>query len=294
MIRRFRLKERGKIVDIRYSANAQDFRHYTAEQIRREYLVENLFVPDDIVTVYTHVDRMVTIGCMPVSEQISIDKGTDIWANFGTKYFLERRELGIFNIGGKGTVHLDSDGEFELGFHDCLYVSMGTKEVSFSSKVPEKPAQFYMVSAPAHCPYPTMLIPIEKASKRTFGDQKNASVRTVNKFIHPDVLKTCQLTMGLLQIHENSVWNTMPTHTHERRMEIYFYTEIPDKNVVFHLMGRDDETRHIVVRNNSAVICPSWSIHSGVGTANYSLIWAMGGENQVFEDMDEIETVKLK
>lgn len=280
-------------MDIRYSANQKDFRRYTTEETRQEFLIENLYVANEVVSVYSHVDRMVTLGCMPTSEKISIDKGLDVWKNFGTQYFLERREIGIFNIGGEGTITADGV-KYKLGYKDCLYITKGTKEVYFESTDSEKPAKFYMVSAPAHCSYETKLITIQEAAKKPLGAMETSNKRVINQFIHPDVLKTCQLSMGMTVLEPGSVWNTMPSHTHERRMEIYTYFEIPENNVVFHMMGEGNETRHIVMQNEQAVISPSWSIHSGAGTSNYTFIWAMGGENQAFDDMDVIKTTDLR
>ena len=280
-------------MDIRYSASPNDVKRYTTEELRKEFLIENLYEADSVVAVYSHVDRMVTLGCMPVHETVSIDKGIDIWANFGTHYFLERREIGIFNIGGAGSIRVDGK-VYELGYKDCLYITMGAKEVLFASADPAHPAKFYMVSAPAHRSYETRLLKLADANKRPTGEMETSNKRTINQFIHPAVLKTCQLSMGMTVLEPGSVWNTMPAHTHERRMEVYFYFEIPENNVVFHMMGEGQETRHIVMQNQQAVISPSWSIHSGAGTSNYTFIWAMGGENQAFDDMDEIPTVELR
>jgi len=280
-------------MDIRYAANPRDVKRYTTEELRKEFLIENLYVPDSVVAVYSHVDRMVTLGCMPVAETVPIDKGIDVWANFGTHYFLERREIGIFNIGGEGSILVDGT-VYELGYQDCLYITMGAKEVSFTSKNAEKPAKFYMVSAPAHCSYETRLLRIKDANKKPCGDAATSNKRVINQFIHPDVLKTCQLSMGMTVLESGSVWNTMPAHTHERRMEVYMYFEVPEDQVVFHMMGQGQETRHIVMKNEQAVISPSWSIHAGAGTSNYTFIWAMGGENQEFDDMDTIPTNELK
>ena len=251
-------------MDIRYSANQRDVKRYTTEELRKEFLIQNLYQADEVVAVYSHVDRMVTMGCMPVSEKVSIEKGIDCWKNFRTHYFLER-------------------------YKDCLYITKGTKEVYFESEDPSDPAKFYMVSAPAHTSYTTTFIPIEKAAKRPCGDAALSNKRTINQFIHPDVLKTCQLSMGMTVLEPGSVWNTMPAHTHERRMEVYMYFEVPGDNVVFHMMGEPTETRHIIMKNEEAVISPSWSIHSGAGTSNYTFIWAMGGENMEFDDMDTMK-----
>lgn len=280
-------------MDIRYSCNQRDFKRYTTEEIRGEFLIENLYVANEVTAVYSHVDRMVTLGCMPTTEEVSIDKGIDVWANFGTSYFLERRELGIFNIGGPGTIKAD-DETFHMNYKDCLYITQGTKKVTFSSDDASNPAKFYMVSAPAHCAYKTTYLPIDKAVKRPLGSMETSNKRTINQFIHPDVLPTCQLSMGMTELEPGSVWNTMPSHTHERRMEVYMYFEVPKDNVVFHMMGEGKETRHIVMQNEQAVISPSWSIHSGAGTSNYTFIWAMGGENQAFDDMDNIPTTELR
>jgi len=280
-------------MDIRYSTGPNDVKRYTTEELRKEFLIENLYAADSVVAVYSHVDRMVTLGCMPVNETVSIDKGIDIWANFGTHYFLERREIGIFNIGGAGSITVDGT-VYELGYKDCLYITMGAKEVLFKSDDPKCPAKFYMVSAPAHRSYETKLLKIADANKRPVGEMETSNKRTINQFIHPSVLKTCQLSMGMTALEPGSVWNTMPAHTHERRMEIYMYFEVPEHQVVFHMMGQGQETRHIVMQNEQAVISPSWSIHSGAGTSNYTFIWAMGGENQEFDDMDNIPTENLK
>lgn len=280
-------------MDIRYSANQRDVKRYTTEELRNEFLIENLYQADTVVSVYSHVDRMVTLGCMPVNETVSIEKGMDVWANFGTQYFLERREIGIFNIGGPGKIVADGEA-FSMGFQDCLYITKGTKEVTFQSDSAQNPAKFYMVSAPAHKACKTTFIPIANAAKKPLGTPETSNKRVINQFIHPDVLETCQLAMGLTVMEPGSVWNTMPSHTHERRMEVYTYFGIPENNVVFHMMGEPTETRHIVMQNEQAVISPSWSIHSGCGTANYTFIWAMGGENQVFDDMDGIKTTDLR
>ncbi|MBE2899099.1 5-dehydro-4-deoxy-D-glucuronate isomerase [Pasteurellaceae bacterium 20609_3] len=280
-------------MDTRYSVNPNDFKRYTTEEVRNEFLVQNLFRADELTTVYSHVDRMVTVGCMPVKEEVSLEKGLDIWHTFGTHYFLERREMGIFNVGGEGVIKAD-DQTFEMAYTDCLYITMGTKNVTFSSKNADKPAKFYMVSAPAHKPCKTTFIPMANANKRPMGAMETANDRVINQFIHPDVLETCQLSMGLTQLKPGSVWNSMPCHTHERRMEIYFYFEVPQDNAVFHIMGQPTETRHIVMQNEEAIISPSWSIHCGAGTANYSFIWAMGGENKAFDDMDNLNITELR
>lgn len=281
-------------MEIRYSANQRDVKRYTTEELRDEFLITGLYQADEVVSVYSHVDRMVTLGCMPVKETVSIDKGMDVWANFGTKFFLERREIGIFNIGeGAGTVIADGIA-YHMNRKDCLYITQGTKNVTFASDDAGRPAKFYMVSAPAHCAYETKLITIDEAAKRPLGTLEGCNKRVINQFIHPSVLKTCQLSMGMTCMEPGSNWNTMPSHTHERRMEVYTYFDLPENQVVFHMMGEPSQTRHIVMQNFDAVISPSWSIHSGVGTSNYTFIWAMGGENQEFDDMDNIATPNLR
>ena len=280
-------------MDIRYSASPNDVKRYTTEETRNEFLIEKLFVADEVVAVYSHVDRMVTLGCMPVNESVSIDKGIDIWKNFGTHYFLERREIGIFNIGGAGKITVDGT-VYELGYKDCLYITMGAKEVKFSSDDSAKPAKFYMVSAPAHRSYETKLMKIADANKKPCGEAATSNKRVINQFIHPAVLQTCQLSMGMTVLESGSVWNTMPAHTHERRMEVYMYFEVPEDQAIIHLMGQPQQTRHLVMTNEQAVISPSWSIHAAAGTASYTFIWAMGGENQEFDDMDTIPTNELR
>lgn len=280
-------------MDIRYSCSQRDFKRYTTAEIRGEFLIESLFRPDAVSAVYSHIDRIVVMGCMPVGGGIPIDKGIDVWASFGTQYFLERREAGVFNIGGGGAIRVDGR-LYELGFKDCLYITRGAREVVFSSNDPAKPAKFYLVSAPAHCSYETKLIKIADAAKKPLGASETSNKRVINQFIHPDVLSTCQLSMGMTVLEPGSVWNTMPAHTHERRMEVYMYFDVPEDQIVFHMMGEGSETRHIVMRNEQAVISPSWSIHAGAGTSSYSFIWAMAGENLAFDDMDVIPVPELK
>ncbi|MEL3906225.1 MAG: 5-dehydro-4-deoxy-D-glucuronate isomerase [Treponema sp.] len=285
-------------MDIRYSVNQRDVKRYTSEELRNEFLIEKVFIADDVTAVYSHVDRVVTLGAMPVRQQLNIEKNIDCWKNFGVHTFLERRELGIINIGGNGTVHtVDASGaevNYPMGQLSALYLPMGTKAVSFSSDAADTPAKFYMSSAPAHKACPAKLITREEANKVPLGSAETSNKRIIYQFIHPAVLETCQLSMGCTALDTGSVWNTMPVHTHERRMEVYFYFNIPEDNVVFHLMGEGNETRHIVMQNEQAVISPSWSIHSGCGTSNYTFIWAMAGENRVFDDMDGIKTTSLR
>ncbi len=280
-------------MDIRYSVNQKDVKRYTTEELRKEFLITGLYEADRVNAVYSHVDRMVTFGCMPVSKSLSLDEGIEVYANFGTQFILERREIGIFNIGGAGKIQADGT-DYALGYKDCLYLTMGTKEVLFSSEDAAHPAKFYMVSAPAHRAYENRLLTFADALKRPLGSVEECNKRVINQFIHPNVLPTCQLCMGMTVLESGSVWNTMPAHTHERRMEIYTYFEVPEHQVVFHFMGEPGETRHIVMKNEEAVISPSWSIHAGAGTDSYTFIWAMGGENQEFDDMDNLRPDELK
>ncbi|MDR1533928.1 MAG: 5-dehydro-4-deoxy-D-glucuronate isomerase [Planctomycetota bacterium] len=274
-------------MDIRYGCGQRDVKRYNTEELRREFLIEKLFVPGEVIGVYSHVDRMIAMGAMPEGSPLKLEKNIDCWKTLGSKFFLSGRELGIINIGGSGRVRTD-DGEYGLKRMEALYVSMGVKEVEFKADDPAQPPKFYLASAPAHRRYPTTRIPHEKAVHREIGALETSNARTINQFIHPEVLETCQLSMGLTSLKPGSVWNTMPTHTHERRMEVYLYFDLPENNVVFHFMGEPSETRHLVVGNEQAVISPSWSIHSGCGTSNYSFIWAMAGENKIFDDMDAI------
>jgi 4-deoxy-L-threo-5-hexosulose-uronate ketol-isomerase len=276
-------------MDVRYAAHPSDAKNYTTERLRHDFLIENLFTAGKITTVYSHVDRIIVGGATPTDSPLKLEAGDELRAD----YFLQRRELGIINIGAPGTVTLDGK-EYRLGNKDGLYVGMGTKDVIFASDDEKNPAKFYFNSAPAHKTYPTVFIDMEKANKRPIGTMEDSNKRTIYQYIHPDVLQTCQLSMGLTKLEEGSMWNTMPCHTHERRMEVYLYFDLPEDAVVFHLMGQPDETRHIVMKNEQAVISPSWSIHSGVGTHCYTFIWGMVGENQDFDDMDHCKTNELK
>ncbi len=280
-------------MDIRYSAHPNDVKRYTTEELRKEFLITGLYQPDTVQAVYSHVDRMVVLGIMPVEKKLSIDDGIDVWANFGTSFFLERREAGVFNLGGAG--YIECDGQrYNLDFEDCLYISRSTKEVRFASKDASAPARFYLVSAPAHKDCKTTFISIKDANKRPLGSNETANKRVINQFIHPDVLETCQLSMGLTKLEPGNVWNSVPPHTHERRMEVYTYYGLPEDGVMMHFMGQPTQTRHLVMQNFEAVISPSWSMHFGCGTSNYTFIWAMGGENQAFDDMDNFSCTDLR
>ena len=267
----------------RYANNPKDSKRYDTEELRENYLVKDIFKDDQIELVYSHVDRIIFGGIKPVYKELKLEAGKEM----GVDYFLERRELGIINIGGKAIVTIDGT-EYELKEKDGLYVGKGNKEVSFKSVNPEEPAKLYVNSVPAHKEYETVKIDIEKANPVRLGDNKTLNKRTIYQYVHPNVCESCQLLMGLTMLEPGNAWNTMPCHTHERRMEVYFYFDMDEDTRVFHLMGEPTETRHLVVKNEECVISPSWSIHSGVGTSNYTFIWGMCGENKTFDDMDNI------
>lgn len=277
------------IIEQRDYSNRRDFVNYDTERLREEFLIQNIFLKDDIHLVYSLIDRIIVGGTMPVEKEVVLE-GVE---EFKAKTFLERREMGIINIGEKGKIVADGV-EYTLNHFDCLYLPKGTKTVSFSSVDKEHPAKFYFNSTPAHKECKAKLITLEDAVHRHLGSKENCNERTINQFIIPDKVETCQLTMGLTHLEPGSIWNTMPCHTHDRRMEVYLYFDVEENEVVFHFMGTKDQTRHIIMHNEEAVISPSWSIHSGAGTKAYTFIWGMCGENQVFDDMDQIETTDLK
>jgi 4-deoxy-L-threo-5-hexosulose-uronate ketol-isomerase len=240
---------------------------------------------------YSHIDRIIVGGIMPVTQTVRI--GSEVGKQLGVNYFLERRELGVINIGGPGVILVDGMA-YEMGFQEALYVGKGAHDILFSSVDAAAPAKFYYNSAPAHTTYPSSKITLADAASQTIGTQTASNLRTINKFIVPDVLPTCQLTMGLTKLAEGNLWNTMPCHTHERRMEVYFYFDMDEETAVFHMMGQPQETRHVLIHNEQAIISPSWSIHAGVGTKSYTFIWGMVGENQVFDDMDHVKVSELR
>lgn len=283
------IKKENDKMEIRNASNSKDVKHYTTERLREEFHISKLFTKDNVRMVYSHIDRIITAGFMPVLHDLKLEAGKELAAD----YFLERREMGCINIGGKGTVTVDGT-EYNMEPRDGIYIGMGNKDITFKSDDPENPAKFYVSSCPAHKSYPTVKIDISKAKKVPCGSAADANKRIINQYIHPEVMQSCQLAMGLTQLEEGSVWNTMPCHTHDRRMEVYLYLDMGENDAVFHMMGEPNETRHIIMHNEEAVISPSWSIHSGVGTKAYSFIWAMCGENQEFTDMDGIETKDLK
>ena len=275
-------------MEIRYAHHPEDFKTYTTDKMRQEFLIPAVMVPGEITLVYSHVDRIIAGGVVPV-EPLTLQAGKEM----GVSFFLERRELGIINVGPQGTVTLDG-AEHVLDKTDGLYVGLGVKEIVFSSSDPQNPARFYINSAPAHKAYPTAKILRKDIHPAALGSLAQSNERKIYKYIHPLGVQSCQLVMGMTALETGSMWNTMPTHTHERRMEVYFYFDMPEEAVVFHMMGQPTETRHIVMRQEQAVISPSWSIHSGVGTVNYTFIWGMAGENQTFDDMDHVPMKNLK
>lgn len=272
-----------------YAHHPEDFKKYGTEKIREEFMMETVFSPDQVELTYSHVDRIIYGGAMPVGKTLTLDAGKELAA----EYFLERREMGVINIGGPGKITLDQE-VYSLGTKDGIYIGRGTKEVSFESEDAANPAKFYINSCPAHKKLPTVKVGLDQAIKRPLGQDSSMNKRTIHQLIHPDVLESCQLSMGVTVLEEGSGWNTMPSHTHERRMEVYFYFDMEEDTRVFHLMGQPDETRHLVVKNEQAVLSPSWSIHSGTGTSNYTFIWGMCGENQDFDDMDHVPMKDLR
>ncbi|MDR0388223.1 MAG: 5-dehydro-4-deoxy-D-glucuronate isomerase [Treponema sp.] len=276
-------------LEIRYAEHPDDVKRYDTQTLRDHFLFEKVFIKDEINLCYTHSDRVVFGGACPVEKKLRLEGGKD----FGSSVFLDRRELGVICIAGEGSVSADGT-VYTMKKGDGLYIGKGVKDVVFASASADTPPKFYLASAPAHAAYPAVFIPIEKANPRRLGEAAAVNVRTIYQYVHPAVCQSCQLVMGMTVLEEGSVWNTMPCHTHERRMEVYLYFDIPPGAAVFHLHGQPGETRHIVMNNEQAVISPSWSVHSGVGTAAYTFIWAMAGENQTFDDMDTIQTTELR
>ncbi|UVC30950.1 5-dehydro-4-deoxy-D-glucuronate isomerase [Pantoea sp. SOD02] len=278
-------------MDIRQSIHSEHAKTLDTDGLRREFLIDKIFDADNYTLTYSHIDRIIIGGVMPVQKSVTI--GHEVGKQLGVSYFLERRELGVINIGGPGLIEVDGS-TWEIGNQEALYVGQGAQSVIFRSSDANHPAKFYYNSAPAHTHYPDKKITLAEAVKATLGDAATSNRRTINKFIVPDVLPTCQLTMGLTRLDDGNLWNTMPCHTHERRMEVYFYFDMADDSAVFHMMGQPQETRHLLVHNEQAVISPSWSIHAGVGTQRYTFIWGMVGENQVFDDMDHVAISALR
>ncbi len=278
-------------MQVRQSIHSEHAKQLDTAGLRREFLIEKVFEKNAYTMTYSHIDRIIVGGVMPVDAKVSV--GDEVGKQLGVSYFLERRELGVINIGGAGLIVVDGKTH-EIGNEEALYIGKGAKHIEFSSLDASRPAKFYYNSAPAHTSFPDKKITLAEASPQTIGDAATSNRRTINKFIVPDVLETCQLTMGLTKLEQGSLWNTMPCHTHERRMEVYFYFDMDNETAVFHMMGQPQETRHLLVHNEQAVISPSWSIHAGVGTKRYTFIWGMVGENQVFDDMDHLKVNDLR
>ena len=285
-------------MELRTACSPEDMKHYTTERLRKEFLIQNLFVPGEIKLVYSHIDRIITGACMPQSP-VKLTAGDELRA----EYFLQRREMGVINIGAKGSIIVDGR-EYPVDHKDGMYIGMGAKDIVFKSEDAQNPAKFYINSVPAHTSYPTVLIKldgepedgvviIKKENKVELGTLEESNHRVINKYILPGQVESCQLVMGMTALMPGSIWNTMPCHTHDRRMEVYLYFDISEDAFVMHYMGEPTETRHIVVRNEEAVISPSWSIHAGSGSRAYTFIWGMCGENQAFGDMDNIDNKDL-
>lgn len=286
-------------MELRTASSPRDVKHYTTERLREEFLIQDLFVPGEIRLVYSHIDRIITGAAVPV-QALKLTAGEELRAD----YFLQRREMGVINIGGDGRIVVDGK-EYRVGYKEAMYIGMGAQDIVFDSVNAENPARFYLNSAPAHKAYPTVLIRpegepeegvviVKEENKVELGSLEEANHRVICKYILPGQVESCQLVMGMTKLMPGSVWNTMPCHTHDRRMEVYLYFEMPEDAVVMHYMGEPQETRHIVMRNEEAVISPSWSIHAGCGSQAYTFIWGMVGENQAFNDMDDVAMKDLK
>lgn len=273
-------------MEMRYPSHPEKVKNFTTDQLRAEFLIPELFLLGALTLTYSHIDRIIVGGASPASQPLDLTASPK---DLGAEFFLARREIGIVNVGGRGTVTVDGTA-YTLEKLDCLYIGMGAKSVTFAGEG----SLFYFASTPAHMTYPTTHLPISQAEPLRLGSIANSNERTIYKYIHPDGVKSCQLVLGVTLLEPNNMWNTMPAHTHARRMEVYFYFDLDGDNVVFHLMGEPNETRHLVIRNRQAVISPSWSIHAGMGTGNYAFIWAMAGENQTFSDMDAVAMTSLQ
>ncbi len=276
-------------MEIRFVPDAVRYPRLNTEELRAGYLIENLFVPGRARLVYTDIDRAVVGGIVPAGQTLTLETAKELASNF----FAERREIGVINLAGNGSIHVDGQN-FALAKRDCLYIGRGSKQIEFSSADAQQPAWFYLVSYPAHTTHPTRLVTPKDAEPVRLGSPKDANQRTIYKYIHLNGVKSCQLVMGFTELTEGSVWNTMPPHTHTRRTEVYLYFDVAPDAAVFHFMGSAQETRHLVVRNGEAVLSPPWSMHCGAGTRAYAFVWAMGGENQEFTDMDQITVKELK
>ena len=286
-------------MEVRYATGPKDMKYYTTERLREEYLIPEVFKADDVTYVYSHYDRIITGGAMPVKEALKLSAGDELRA----EYFLQRREMGVINIGGAGKITIDGK-VYDVANADGMYIGRGKKEITFESVDATNPAKFYFNSTPAHKEFKTVLIKkegeaaedvviVKDENKVELGSLEESNHRVICKYILPGQVESCQLVMGMTSLKPGSVWNSMPCHTHDRRMEVYFYFGLPEDAYVMHYMGEPQETRHIVMRNEQAVISPSWSIHAGSGTRAYTFIWGMAGENQEFGDMDNLRNQDL-
>lgn len=276
-------------MEVRFEHSPKEVSQMNTAELRSSFLVENLMQDDSVQLLYTHYDRVIIGGAKPVRKKIKLETHAELKAD----YFLERRELGVINVGGKGKVWVDGK-EFRLGKLDCIYAGKGSREIIFESEDASSPSLFYLLSSPAHQTYPVQLLTGAQANPTEMGSVNTANERTIYKYIYADGIKSCQLVMGLTILKEGSVWNTMPAHTHTRRMEAYFYFDVPENQRVIHFMGQPSETRHLVIDNHQAIVSPPWSIHSGCGTSNYAFIWGMAGENYTYSDMDAVDIKDLR
>lgn len=277
-------------MQVRYAPNIENYKRMNTDELRKEFLVESLFVDGAVSMIYSDVDRAIIGSAVPVKGKLKLEASKK---ELASDYFAERREIGIINIGEIGVITVDGQ-KYTMKHKDALYIGKGAKDIEFESNSSSKPAKYYFVSYPSHTNYPTTHASAEDAEPVKLGSQEEANKRTIYKYIHLNGIKSSQLVMGLTELDSGSIWNTMPAHTHQRRSEIYLYFNLEKDTVAFHLMGEPDETRHLVIRNQQAVISPSWSIHAGAATRNYSFIWAMGGENQAFDDMDVVKMSELR
>jgi 4-deoxy-L-threo-5-hexosulose-uronate ketol-isomerase len=276
-------------MEIRFEHSPGEVKGMNTEELRHAFLTDRLMQEDVVRLVYTHYDRVILGGAQPVRKRLSLETPAELKADF----FLQRREIGIINVGGKGKVYA-GDTAYELDKLDCLYAGKGVREIGFASDDPSDPALFFFLSAPAHAVHPVQFLPRQKALPTDIGTPETSNARTIYKYIHAEGIQSCQLVMGLTVLKTGSVWNTMPAHTHTRRMEAYFYFDVPEQQRVFHFMGQPQETRHLLVAGNQAIVSPPWSIHSGCGTSNYSFIWGMAGENYSYTDMDIVPIPDLR
>lgn len=276
-------------VELRYASHPNDAKNYDTARLRKEFLIEDVFIPDEINLVYSMYDRYMVGGAMPVNNELKLETADEL----KSVNFLDRREMGIINVGGDAVIHAGNN-IYQLGLKEALYLGKGTYDVVFKSAKKDNPAKLYINSAPAHHPFPSRKVTLADADKVILGSMESSNHRTVNKLLVNSVIETCQLQMGMTELRTGSVWNTMPVHTHNRRMEAYFYFEVPDKQTICHFMGDPDETRHIWMKNEQAILSPSWSIHSAAGTSNYTFIWGMAGENLDYGDMDIRQPDTLK